>query len=97
MGECKEKEQGEEEEGGRGKQAGHLSLDSEKGRCPGSGRIHQKRKVQDSSASHMNSIVIRRNVSKIMKEVARGVTYSQFGWESGDQKLDYISGFDSSN
>ncbi len=63
MGECKEKEQGEEEEGGRGKQAGHLSLDSEKGRCPGSGRIHQKRKVQDSSASHMNSIVIRRNVS----------------------------------
>lgn len=59
MGECKEKEQGEEEEGGRGKQAGHLSLDSEKGRCPGSGRIHQKRKVQDSSASHMNSIVIR--------------------------------------
>ena len=71
MGECEEEdeeeeqeeEEEEEEEGGRGKRAGHLSLDGEKGRYPGSGRIHQKRKVQDSSASHMNSIVIRRNVN----------------------------------
>ena len=58
MGECEEADE-EEEDGGRGKRAGHLSPDGEKGRCPGSGRIHQNRKVQDSSASHMNSIVIR--------------------------------------